>query len=189
MFELVVPTITILMKILEYKNQSYYKTFVDCIVPTFEKMLIIHTDYIQMFEETLKLLPNYALLQLNPSEYESELIKTKEYLVKRRREREGERIHLKTLTNELKREKFDSDVIEFVDALLNYFKVPNPLENTGSAAFFIVEQIEDVIQQEEKLIARWEELHRTILGLIEKYRIEWAKICEIYVRLTIKASK
>ena len=180
-----------LIQLIEYRNRRYRLLFDDFLQPAFDELLLVHKDYIQMFEKTYRLLPSGVPSKMGAAEFISQLKQPAEYLQERRIEFEPVREKLLALGKSMRRQTLEPDVKEFIDALVSYFY--QWLPNSGSASTELLAAIEGAIKRgktsEKELEDEWHFIENYIRNLIEKQRAHWSLVCEAFAPLKVRAAK
>jgi hypothetical protein len=153
-------------------------------------LMQVHSDYIQMFEETRRLLPSDRP-EAGSSDYISQLKKPAEYLRQSRSQLEPVRRKLMALGTTMRGETLEPDVADFIKSLLDYFYqwLPGP----GSASIDLLARIEDSIERghtsSEELSQEYDSIVSYIDSLLERKREGWSRVCEAFVPLMLRAAK
>ncbi len=179
-----------LIQLSQYKKRRYRVLFNEILQPTFDELLLVHKNYIEMFSETKKMLPQGELTQ-DPSEYTLLLQRPELHLREKRIEFEPVRQKLVELAKSLRDKNLDSDVEDFVQAVLSYFS--EWIKGGGSSATRLLDTFEDSIRKGEKISPdmfneQWRKIDETIYDLIETHRSLWSDICEAYAPLKVRAA-
>jgi hypothetical protein len=164
-----------LTQLKDYRNRRYRTLFVDLLEPAFNDLLLVHKDYIQMFEETRRLLPIGLPEATSALGYLTELKRPAEFLRSRRIEFEPVRQKLRTLAKSIDREHLEPDIAAFIQALVAYFY--EFLPQIGSASVDLLERLERSIERgltsQEDLLNEWrsidtihQQLSRTAQGAL-----------------------
>ena len=180
-----------LIQLTEYRHRRFRLLFESLLEPAFADLLLVHKDYIQMFEETRRLLPS------RPPEGPltrqiADLKKPAEYLRQKRTEFEPVRVKLRALAKSMKEAELDPDVRCFIDAVVGYFH--RWLPRMGSVTIDLLAQIEDSIEKGEilssdELDQSWEFVDGHIAVLIDGHKQQWSSVCETFAPLKVRSAR
>jgi hypothetical protein len=125
-----------LIALKEYRNKRLQSVYQNLLEPIFNDLLLVHRDYIQMFEKVHEMIvggwKNEAE-EISVDEFIERIRKAAEYLKARRLEFESVRVKLMTTIGELhgispntekRKPKLGSEADSFVDAVFFYFRSP-----------------------------------------------------------------
>ncbi len=107
-----------LIKLKEYKDKRIRKLFEQILEPIFNDLLMIHADYINMFETLQRRLSEFTKKDLDS--YGRIYEETVTYFGERRREYEPVRVKLRSMIGEIELLRFNPEVEQFMDALREY---------------------------------------------------------------------
>jgi hypothetical protein len=180
------------IQLFEYRNKQFETLYEKLLKPTFDDLLLIHADYIKMFEETRKLLPSgLSDDTTDPLSYMSSLSRPAEFLRVKRRELEPVRRKLKVLAERLeKEENLDKDVRAYVESLVSYFMQSVPEQGTASVG--LLNEIENLVSRglsaSQSLNDEWQSVDRQLHDLLSAHRNRYARLCESFAQLQIRAA-
>ncbi len=165
----------------KYRKSKVRTVFHELVQPLFEELLIVHANYIEMFEEATACLEDY--LGPNSEQTVREVI---DRLKQRRIEYEPVRTKLDAMAGAFF--SASSELEQFGTALFYYFPKGYLSYNVRhhSTTFRVIEQLELLIskQKEEPLRLCMEALEIVDVALMAK-REQWARVCEQYAKLKI----
>jgi hypothetical protein len=182
-----------LIQLIEYRQRRYRTLFDDFLEPAFNDLLLVHNDYIKMFEETRRLLPSISASERPVDVYVAQLKRAAEYLDTKRSEFEALREKLRALGRSVGTDDLDADVARFIEALLAYFYgewLPGP--RVGSATAGLRSVIDTAIDKgqtsSDELFSKREFLDEYVGALISRQRDGWSRVCEAYAPLKLRAA-
>jgi hypothetical protein len=178
-----------LIQLSQYKRRRYRVLFNEILQPTFDELLLVHKNYIDMFTEAKGLLPREHTQ--DPSEYTLLLQRPEQHLRNRRIEFEPVRKKLVELAKSLRDKDLNPDVEVFVHAVLSYFS--EWIKGGGSSATSLLDTFEASIRKGKEISPdmfneEWRSIDETIYNLIERHKSLWSDICETYAPLKVRAA-
>jgi len=183
-----------LIRLTEYRNARLDKRFDDLFELTFDDLLVIHTDYIEMFETTKTLLPKPSE-EIGSKRYMRRITRATEYLRKKRRVFEPVRVKIRALAMEARDKPSAVEEKQFFNAILNYFP-PASLSfggpSTGTtllqclAYFSHGDTVRDAIRFFED--GNGGDIRDLVDQLLKESREKWSSICEAYAPLKVEAA-
>lgn len=209
----VLKVLEYLFKIVGNRKANKKKQFKELIEPLFNELLIIHKDYIAMFEETTRMLPGYHgtgwtkpgynnTPDENSDEYIERLNNTIERLKLLRREFEPVRIKLRALNSELRKRNIGEAEEYFISQVVEYLP-DSDSPNFESASTHILRRVQleknkslnSLSQAEKDEIVLDQIFEKSIdkiqnhISIIIGHHIQkWSRVCECYAHLKVKYS-
>jgi len=166
--------------------------------PTFNDLLVIHRDYIEMFEKVGARLSKMVAVPSNEKgrdETSQEIAEVVEYLSHKRIEFEPVRQKLITLIDTIPKSGLDERASAYVDALVWYFPIGVP-RRSSTAASEVLTQIEahrkiiqDSAVNQELTRMSLSDLINYVHRVIQRQRHAWSIVCETYAPLTLAHAK
>jgi hypothetical protein len=179
-----------LIQLTEYRHRRYRLLFESLVEPAFAELLLVHGDYIRMFEETRRLLPRRSRQGPLAGQI-ADLQKPAEYLGQKRTEFEPVREKLRALATCMKDVELDPDVKCFIDAVVDYFH--QWLPKGGSVSADLLGMIEDSVRRGEmssdEFDQSWEFIDGHISALIDGHKQHWSSVCETFAPLKVRFAK
>lgn len=173
----------------EDRNRDLHSDFSEVFEPAFNELLLIHKDYIDMFQKTSRFL--FDSERAVEGKYVERLRQAAAFLEDRRLDLEPERMKLRALAKELKYDPSNEGA--FVRAVASYLSAWPP-DCTGSQSVGFLSRINAVATQsssvtESELSAMLLELDTYIHQLTQRQRDCWAEVCETFAPLKARAGK
>jgi hypothetical protein len=179
-----------LIQLTEYRHRRFRLMFESLLEPVFAELLLVHGDYIRMFEETRRLLPSRSRQGPLASQI-ADLKKPAEYLRQKRTEFEPVREKLRALAKSMKDAELEPNVRRFIDEVVDYFH--QWLPTTGSVSVDLLAKIEDSIRKggvsSDELARSRELIDGHISALIDGHRKNWSSVCEAFAPLKVRSAK
>jgi len=197
MIDSILAIIDRLISLKEYRNKRLNKLFDDLFEPVFEELLVIHRDYLIMFEETSQLLPldeNLNLKAPGSREFNQRMHKAAEYLGKRRIEFEPVRDKLRALAKSMKSTDLPAEERAFVESVYLYFpSIDSIVRKSASRELQETIRYHSNEKQADNPEDYWlpnhtHEIQAGIENLLDELKYKWSDVCEAYVRLKIAAA-
>ena len=200
MFDAIFSVFDRLLKLKQYIDERSEKRFDEVFKPVFDDLMLIHLDYVKMFDRL-----NVSVSVLASDEKEENiktLVAAADELRTRRIELEPLRIKLRAYSKELRKRDLDQEALGFVSAVESYFDPSDILSwsnfqpsGVGSVSLDVLMRLEELIEQ-----GTLDRLHEHLLkdavkafalALYEggcERRVRWAFVCEAFARLQIAYS-
>lgn len=140
--------------------------------PTFNDLLIVHGDYIKMFEQ-LRVL---ADTRPSASTLEKRVNNAKAQLREKRIEFEPVRQKIRTISGQLAKKKLQSEERQFVDAVVRYLPSGEPSLPRSSARTLLLYLDQDLTPAEIDMM---------LLKTIERHRNAWSDVCIAFASLKV----
>lgn len=176
-----VSAIDYLIRLLEFRDASANQRFAQLFEPCFNDLLVVHRDYIQMFEQTR------ALIREDSAKGTK---RATTLLQQQRIEFAPVREKLKKLLQAMPKMNLSRDEKQFVDALVEYFPQGTPGEPARTDSQSLLDKLESLHPErtaakagsvEKGLIQTLELIER----LLRSHREKWSLVCEAYVPLKL----
>ena len=187
-----------LLKLLAIREKRYDRLFTELWEPTFADLLIIHRNYIEMFEKARAMLSNLPATppgKESSDAYSEKLAEVSQYLSQRRSEFEPVRRKLIALADAVAKTDLDDMSKAFVDALVAYFPTGGP-RRISTAAMETLSRIEayrrsilESSTQNAPDHKSADELIDYVHDVIRRHRQSWSIVCETYAPLRIAHAK
>ena len=191
MIDVLIKIIDKLIDLIKGRIQGRKDMFEKVIDPIFNDLLLIHGDYIKMFEHAKWLLPGYleggrgyrasgggsGEPGRGSKEYEKRLEDAINEIKKRRLEFEPVRSKVRTITKKLGKKTFPKEETKFIKSVLAYFPTADPKVLTSSASN-ILEYLDEHPNELQ--------LAGVIGDTIHRHKESWSDVCEAYAELKIK---
>jgi hypothetical protein len=179
-----------LIQLTEYRTRQFRQVFEGLVEPAFADLLLVHGDYIRMFEETRRLLPSRSREGALMGQI-ADIKKPAEYLRQKRSEFEPVREKLRALARSMKDAELEPDVRHFINTVVDYFQ--QTLPSAGSVTVDLLARIEDLIQRSEAsrevLDESWRLIDEHISALVDGHRQYWVAVCEAFAPLKVRSAK
>lgn len=172
MLQALLQIIDRLIRLAEGRLESRKEVFSSVLEPTFNDLLLIHRDYIAMFEQ---LQVFRGAIPEDDSEIQRRLQSSKTQLHQRRIEFEPVRQKVRALVATIAHRKLPVEERRFVDAVLRYFPSADP-SLPQSAATTVLEYLERAAPAELDLL---------IDATLQRHRNAWSDVCSEYAALRI----
>jgi hypothetical protein len=180
--------VTLFLKWKESGKRDAHSSFHEIFEPAFNELLIIHKDYIDMFQKTSQLLFDSEMA--DERKFLESLRDAAAFLERRRTELEPERMELRALAKELAYDP--SRESAFVRAVATYLSAWPP-DSVGTASVGLLARIEAIAKQPSvtpsELAAMLVQLDVHINQLTQRQRDCWAQVCETFAPLKVRAGK
>jgi len=193
--------LAIIDRLIQLKTYQYERarvTYEQVFEPLFNDLLLIHGDYIKMFQDVADLLPwrltcevydGVAITQADRSKAFKEAIRS---LRLRRKQFEPIRVRLRALSNELAANlsKFGPEARQFIQAVLKYFPQGNidthiwP-PSPSAVLLEILEQSRPLKNNLAGDIRIYEHARRTIEHNIRSHEETWSELCIAFAKLRV----
>ncbi len=206
----VLKVIDYIIEILKKSATRRRQTCIELLNPLFDDLLLVHKNYIDMFESTRKLLPGYYSTGRSipgfdgtpgegSEEYLLRLRTAKEDLRRRRREFEPVRIKIRALHSTLDLESLEEQERAFVESVIHYLP-DTETRDVKSISHRLLHYLDSLDNggNEEFESQVWNELEPTIdtVGGMESYIREviydhvqkWSDVCKSYAALKVKTT-
>ena len=194
MIDALIKIIDRLISLVKGRIQGRKDMFEKVIDPIFNDLLLIHGDYIKMFEHAQWLLPGYSEdgstltapgYNGEPEEgsekYVKRLENAKNEIKKRRLEFEPVRAKVRIIAKSLDENKFPEEETNFIRSVLEYFPTADPI-SPNSATRNIIDYLDTMASRSNEV--RW-----VIDEVIQDHKESWSNVCEAYAVLKIKINK
>lgn len=176
MLEALLAVIERLIKLVEGRVKGRKEVFHDLLDPTFTDLLLIHGDYIKMFESLQVFGGSVPGDEL---ELQRRLDIAKADLRARRRDFEPVRRKVQALVQALGEHQLPDEERKFVEAVIRYLPSADPAV-PHSAATTLLEYLETVLPEELDLL---------IDATLQRHRNAWSQVCTDYANLKIKIAE
>ena len=202
-----------LMKMKEYRDQRLRRIHDQLLEPAFNDLLLIHRNYIEMFESVREMLPKEQ--NIAKSDLGLKLQCAAEYLRQKRIEFEPVRIKLRLMMTQLggtlyevgpprfltypkgkRKITLGPEADAFIDAVIRYFPdgtVFNFVPPSGSS--MLLELLKAIDYWNDSEFANLEDgwtskygreiINELISATVNQQRSDWSKVCESYAALKI----
>lgn len=184
-----------LIQLLTLRDRRGARLFTELWEPTFNELLQVHRDYIELFEETglrLSELDDRMIINTHIQDGSEELEFIIDMLRKRKREFEPVRRKLIALIETLDKVEFDELSAAFVQALAWYFPVGMPRSRSTAASEMqtrmeaLAAAIND--QSVDKMLDQMtvRDMVNYVRQVINAHRTAWSRVCEAYAPLRLR---
>lgn len=190
MIELLLKLIDRLIDLEKYRAERMDKTFREILEPIFNDLMLVHSDYVRMFEEVQDKLA--AIPDLTVEDGKNRLREIAESLRRQRLQFEPVRVKLAALTRELggglfgQAPKIDPpEAREFVTSVIRYFPVGN-ITVGSSRSSVLVAALRGAAEITSEQVERYGQgLPELVTSTINDCREKWSSVCDSYARLKI----
>ncbi len=187
-----------LIQLCTYKNKREISIFEGVLTPVFEDLLLIHGDYIRMFEEVAGLLPEFGTsIWYSADEgtrywWGEKCKKAAEVLRCKRLMFEPVRTELGAIVKELKDINLSPEASEFVERVIDYFPT-GYLESYTNESAYLLEKLNywsnNLTVEQSNVESNTIEpngMHAFLQVTISSHRNKWSEVCEAFARLKLK---
>ena len=168
-----------LIELAKYREEKSRRVFDKLIEPTFNDLLVVHKDYLEMFDRVLELLPQGD--KSNTKQARLKLKAALTYLHKQRQQFQEERKKLRDLVNELKGKHSQSPNAAFVQCVADYLVWTNQPNRVGTLSTIVESKIREQLgTATDKPLTGEEEGKRYLMTLTQRtdYPVESAALRE-----------
>jgi hypothetical protein len=199
MIDALISIIDRLIQLTKYRADRLRTVFTELFEPLFNDLLMVHGDYIGMFQHTLDCLPwnltaeVWDSKKITPEDRREAFRKAIEQLRARRKQFAPIRAKIRAISDELKPtlEKSTPEVRGFVDAVLSYFPrgdVDPSRTGWPSPAIVMIEFLEEKLQFDDDLAADrriYEHARSTVELSIRTHEEGWSRLCIAFAKLKV----
>jgi hypothetical protein len=182
MIEQMISIIDRVVQLLTRRAERREKLFASLLLPIFDDLLLVHSDYAQALSD--------ACSQLRDKGTDTRTVA--EMLRARRRELEPVRHKLRALCKETQPLKEGGAVVDFINAVVLYFP-QGYIENYKVSDFTDILELLNAWDGESDIETPHGPIERPraclrdhILLTIERHRLRWSHVCECYARLKVQ---
>jgi hypothetical protein len=176
MVEALLTVLDRLIQLIKGRIEGRRNVFDRVIEPTFNELLQIHGDYVQMFEEAQVFT---AAGVTNEVELQRRIAAAKQELQDRRREFEPVRRKVEAIAIELASHSLPEEERRFVDAVMRYLPSGDPAL-PHSASTTLLQYLET---------AAPESIDRVIAATIQRHRNAWSEVCTEYAKVRLLVAR
>jgi hypothetical protein len=180
----VLSVIDRLISLRKYRNERFRAKCRELCDPIFHDLLLVHTDYVKMFED--------IQVRIRRSSDQKHFSKAVEILREQRLEFEAVREKLKAIAGTLssKADNQPEEVNTFINVVSFYFQW-GPLFINVTPSYALMDRLEIVIKDAgpEFSSEEMDSMRKIVEDALSGIRQSWSRVCEAYAALTVSAAE
>ncbi|MFZ5452556.1 MAG: hypothetical protein ACOZF2_11935 [Thermodesulfobacteriota bacterium] len=186
-----------LMQLKNIRDKKRRNLLVQVLDPLFNDLMIVHKDYVSMFEDVLHRLPTYGSVYPKDMRNESKarVKEAFEYLRQKRIEFEPVRTKIRATSNELGSMHFDPYIDDLVKWILLYLPEGTLVDDFNSASQELLKKLQywkdspNIDDADFDGVPFRIDVYNFVKHTVDDNRIIWSRVCEAMARLKIDVAK